>query len=306
MIIKPTAPYDFDRVLAKLGGDPLYEYNHEERQLILVQPLDHKHVLVSLKNKGTIEEPAIEVQILSDDITTKPEVDQLKAVLSKRFGWQDERLVHFYADMQQQGSSLLEVIQLQRGLPLVLDDSLEACLFKTIIHQQVHIKVARLVVFGLAEAFGERIEWQEQAYYAFPTSDKISQLTVGELRTYKLSQRKAEYLHGLATAISTGELNLEHFADQSNEQVIDTLCKLRGIGKWTAECFLLFGLGRQNLFPVGDLGIRKAIGIIEQMEATPTQEEAALWSKGKEAWGSYIALYLWERLGNMSLPTKKG
>lgn len=305
MIINPIAPYDFERVLAKLGFDPLYEYLPAEQTLILLQSYKNEYLLISLKNIGDTQKPAIKLSSLVRDLSST-EQQELVEILSKRFGWQDKRLLTFYAALEKQGSPLSHVSHELQGLPLVLEDSLEACLFKTIISQQVHVKVARLVSYGLAEAFGASVEWQGKRYYAFPTSERLSELTVEELRQYKLSQRKAEYLLGLSQALTNGVVNLEELSQQSNDQVIETLCKLRGIGKWTAECFLLFGLGRQDLFPVGDLGIRKAIGQLEGWEEAPTQEQAAQWIKGKEAWGSYIALYLWERLGNMSLLTQKG
>jgi len=79
------------------------------------------------------------------------------------------------------------------------------------------------------------------------------------LRACGISERKAEYLRDLARHFAGGHLNMQHLAGQPDDAVIDILTDIRGIGRWTAEMFLIFNLLRPDVFPVDDLGLLKAI-----------------------------------------------
>ena len=81
---------------------------------------------------------------------------------------------------------------------------------------------------------------------------------------------------------------------------MDTLIKVRGIGRWTVENFLLFGLGRPNLFPKADIGIQNAIKKLYNLEQKPTQEEMETHSKNWSPYLSYASLYLWRSVEKRS------
>ena len=76
------------------------------------------------------------------------------------------------------------------------------------------------------------------------------------LRSAGLSQRKAEYIQGLAQKFADGELSAEMLADASDEEVMERLVAVRGLGKWSVEMFMCFGLKRMDVFSTGDLGIQ--------------------------------------------------
>ena len=121
-------------------------------------------------------------------------------------------------------------------------------------------------------------------------------LTVDELRELQFSQRKAEYVIGVGEKVASGELNLEEIAHESDEVIIKELTKIRGIGPWTAQSFLLFGLGRPNLFPMADIGIQNAIKKLFGMEQKPTREEMERLSAAWDPYLSYASLYLWRSI----------
>ena len=125
-------------------------------------------------------------------------------------------------------------------------------------------------------------------------------MTVAELRDLQFSTRKAEYLIGLSEQVASGQLQLEKLALQSNQDIMDTLMKVRGIGRWTVENFLLFGLGRPNLFPKADIGIQNAIKKLYNLEQKPTQEEMETYSKNWSPYLSYASLYLWRSVEKRS------
>ncbi|MCB0876247.1 MAG: DNA-3-methyladenine glycosylase 2 family protein [Solirubrobacterales bacterium] len=114
------------------------------------------------------------------------------------------------------------------------------------------------------------------------------------LRSCGLSGRKASYMIGIAEAIESGELRPDELDELTDEEVTEALVALRGIGRWSAEMFLMFDLGRPDVFSGGDLGLRRGIQIAYELDEMPTPEEAIAIA---EAWAPHrtlASLYLWE------------
>ncbi|KAI1502824.1 DNA glycosylase [Biscogniauxia marginata] len=93
----------------------------------------------------------------------------------------------------------------------------------------------------------------------FPHPSQVSACTVERLRTAGLSQRKAEYVRGLAEKFSTGELNARLLADAPYDEVVERLTAVRGLGRWSVEMFACFGLKRADVFSLGDLGVQRGM-----------------------------------------------
>lgn len=112
-----------------------------------------------------------------------------------------------------------------------------------------------------------------------------------ELTAVGLSAAKAEYVQAIADAFQTNGYDYSSFAPMDNEAVLDELTEIRGVGPWTAKMFLLFALGRPDVFPVEDLGVRKGMETVCSREMTRGEmcERAAAW----EPYRSYASLYLW-------------
>jgi DNA-3-methyladenine glycosylase II len=116
------------------------------------------------------------------------------------------------------------------------------------------------------------------------------------MRSCGFTRMKAEYARGLATACLDG-FDLDELSDESDADVVDALTGLRGIGRWTAECYLLFCLGRRDVFPVGDLALRLGVQEITGLDSEPTEaetaEHAAVWAPRRTAaaflvWQGYL------------------
>jgi DNA-3-methyladenine glycosylase II len=116
------------------------------------------------------------------------------------------------------------------------------------------------------------------------------------LRDSGLSARKIEYLKDLASRVSDGRLKLALLPKLPDEQVIEQLVQVKGIGRWTAEMFLIFCLGRQDVLPVGDLGLRKAMQkayLLGELPSPATMSDIA------QVWKPYCSIatwYLWKSL----------
>jgi DNA-3-methyladenine glycosylase II len=121
-------------------------------------------------------------------------------------------------------------------------------LVRSIVGQQISLKAADSV---WAKLRGRCPELTPQA---------LLRRRAATLRACGMSERKVEYLHDLARHFAQGRVRCEDLAQMSDEEVIECLTDIRGIGRWTAEMFLIFNLLRPDVFPVDDLGLLKAIG----------------------------------------------
>ncbi|CAL5873897.1 uncharacterized protein PFLUO_LOCUS8180 [Penicillium psychrofluorescens] len=91
----------------------------------------------------------------------------------------------------------------------------------------------------------------------FPTPQEVARIDIATLRTAGLSQRKAEYIHGLAEKFAAGELSAQMLARASDEELVEKLIAVRGLGKWSVEMFACFALKRIDVFSTGDLGVQR-------------------------------------------------
>jgi DNA-3-methyladenine glycosylase II len=122
----------------------------------------------------------------------------------------------------------------------------------------------------------------------------VARLRMPRLRACGLSGRKAEYIRDLARHFADGRIHAAHWYDMADEDIIAELVAVRGIGRWTAEMFLMFNLMRPDVLPVDDLGLRKAVGRHYGIEPLP----AAVRALGERwrPWRSVATWYLWRSL----------
>ncbi|KAI9893333.1 MAG: 3-methyladenine DNA glycosylase [Vezdaea aestivalis] len=112
----------------------------------------------------------------------------------------------------------------------------------------------------------------------FPMPSQVVSYDIPTLRTAGLSQRKAEYIHGLAEKFVSGELSTEMLVNASDEEVLEKLTAVRGLGRWSVEMFACFGLKRMDVFSTGDLGVQRG------MAAYMGKDVAKLKAKGGGKW----------------------
>jgi DNA-3-methyladenine glycosylase II len=122
-------------------------------------------------------------------------------------------------------------------------------LVRSIVSQQISTSAARTIYGRLETAAGPR----------GIKPDSLASLDAEQLRTVGLSRQKASYISDLAQKVSSNEVRLSRFGHMDDEDVIAELVQVKGIGRWTAQMFLIFALGRQDVFPIDDLGVRTAI-----------------------------------------------
>ncbi len=129
-----------------------------------------------------------------------------------------------------------------------------------------------------------------------PTPDAVRATGKRHLRSAGLSRQKATYVKDLADGFSNGRIQPTRFTRQSNEEIIEALSSIRGIGRWTGEMFLIFSLNRLDVLPVDDLGIQKAVKRWYVLRDLPSPTKLR---KIAQPWTPYETLacwYLWQSL----------
>lgn len=128
------------------------------------------------------------------------------------------------------------------------------------------------------------------------TEASIGRLTVDEMRTAGVSPQKAGYLRDLAEKVSSGSVKLTSIGRLSNEDVIGELTQVKGIGRWTAQMFLIFSLGRLDVFPHDDLGVRSAIRHLYGFDELPTKDECLAIAQPWAPYQSVASWYCWRMI----------
>lgn len=165
-----------------------------------------------------------------------------------------------------------------RGTPFVT-------LARAIIGQQVSTKAADAVWDKFIEAAGKR-----------PTPVAVLRVGIDGLRQAGLSQRKAEYVLDMAAHFGERRVHPERWADMDDEAVISELVAIRGIGRWTAEMFLIFNLQRPDILPLDDPGLLKAISLHYFSGEPVSRFEAREVSLAWQPWRTVATWYLWRSL----------
>jgi DNA-3-methyladenine glycosylase II len=172
-----------------------------------------------------------------------------------------------------------------RPEPRVSEPGVET-LLRTIVGQQVSVAAARSMWNKLTAKFGQPVNLET----LLAASDE-------EMREAGMSRQKAGYLRSLAGLVLAGELDLAHLPED-DEEAIAQLIKIKGIGRWSAEIYLLFAEGRGDVWPAGDLAVQIEIGKLMGLEGKPTEKQlreiAESWRPHRGAaavlaWHSYNA-----------------
>ena len=176
-----------------------------------------------------------------------------------------------------------------------LADSQHSDPYKALVHaimsQQLSAKAAATIARRFTDLFGG----------TFPTPAQVLAMPEDRLRSVGLSGAKVSFVRDLARHIEDGSLRLDALPDLTDEEVIAALTQVKGIGRWTAEMFLMFRLHRPDVLPLGDLGIVNAMKKAYGLRKPPTPERMV---KIGESWRPYRSIacwYLWASLDNKPL-----
>jgi len=158
-------------------------------------------------------------------------------------------------------------------------------LARSIVYQQLSGKAAGTIYGRLAAAASDPL-----------TPEAVLRLTHEQLRAVGLSTQKAKYVYDLAERTSRNEIDFAVLPTLDDQQVIEVLTQVKGVGVWTVQMFLMFSLQRPNVLPTGDLGIRNAVKKAYRMRKTPTPADIEKKAKSWHPYCTVASWYLWRSL----------
>jgi DNA-3-methyladenine glycosylase II len=160
-----------------------------------------------------------------------------------------------------------------------------ASLVRAILSQQVSTSAARTILGRLRLAAGGHL-----------SAERIAGLDDARLRAVGLSRQKAGYVRDLSARVLSGDLRLDHVHKLDDEAVIAHLTQVKGIGRWTAEMFLMFVLNRPDVLPVDDLGIQNGFMRLYGLRKRPTAERMQALASPWRPYRTIGCWYLWRSL----------
>jgi DNA-3-methyladenine glycosylase II len=173
-------------------------------------------------------------------------------------------------------------LKLHRG-----DENYFRSLCEAILSQQISVAAADTITARFCALFPGK---------DFPEPEQVLRAPISKLRKAGVSRQKIAYIKDLAKAIKTGQLDIKDFSRHTDEEVIVALTRVKGIGQWTAEMFMMFSLNRPNVFSAGDLGLQNAIKKLYGLRRHPDKKKMERISKAWHPHRTLAARYLWASL----------
>jgi DNA-3-methyladenine glycosylase II len=170
---------------------------------------------------------------------------------------------------------------------LQLHNDYYIALLRSIICQQLSSKAADAIYNRFINFFNQN-----------PSPDKILETEHSIIRNIGLSNSKVKFVKDLSEKIINKEISLKKIDSKTDEEIISELIKVKGIGIWTVHMFLIFSMGRLNVLPTSDLGLKRAIMLIYKLRKLPDEKRFIRLSK-ENNWNPYCSIaswYLWKSL----------
>ena len=255
--------------------------------------------LVVAADAGSIEQPLVRVAIAGGPLPVAA-VAALRATLADMLGIAVD-LTPFY-DVAAEDPRLRAAATALRGLKPPRFPTLFETFVNTVVFQQISLAAAVAIVGRLVDRFGRPFEIEGERYFGFPEPAAIAAASAEELRSVGLMVRKAEVLRHFAGLVLAGALSFDTLRPLSSEEAIRVLTELPGVGRWTAEVLLLRGLGRLDVFPSGDAGVRRGLArLLGREQPLTAADEAPLLARFGAVRGCLYFYSLGWRLLQMGL-----
>ncbi|OFW56298.1 MAG: hypothetical protein A2W01_01425 [Candidatus Solincola sediminis] len=269
MKITCIGPYDFPlswRFVTSFGGRAAEEaaislWWAGKPTLVRIEQIDRRQPLMEIKSRPRAVQP-------------KRFVEHMEEILNAHLA-----LEPFYRRARKD-PVLAPIVKAFRGLKPFRPPDLFQMMVTAITEQQISLAAARSIRERVVARFGAMVD----DLPVFPRPADIADLSLNDLRECGLSGRKAEYIINLAGLMESGELDAEQWSALPDDELISLISSYRGFGQWTAEYILLRGLGRMDVVPAADIGIRKLIGFyfsegkrLSEAEVRQVLEEWSPW-----------------------------
>ena len=223
-------------------------------------------------------------------ISSAHPIARLHEIIRLRFGL-DQNLADF--NNRQYDQELRTIITRLSGLRLFQKPTPFEALVAAIVDQQLNLAFAEKLKRRLITTYGSVHKFNQIKLYEFPTPQMLAKLDDEALRPLQFSNNKSRFVIQLAKKITTGEISLNNWTNQSDAILYSKLISIYGIGPWTAEYSAMVGFNRLNAFPAADIGLLNALKAIYRMEKRPTPAEAHKLAKQWEPYRGLMTFYIW-------------
>ena len=184
-------------------------------------------------------------------------------------------------ELSSNDSIMMKIIECYDGEKMQLKNNAFVTLVRSVVGQQISVKAADSVWKKLEKLCRYDVQ-----------PDTINSFSEEELRTVGLSKSKANYIQN----ISKSDILDTNWANLNDKEIIDLLCQIKGIGRWTAEMFLIFHLARPDILPLGDIGLIKAIEINYNNGEKISKDQIEIYRQKWSPWCTVATWHLWRSL----------
>ena len=258
LIIRPIAPFDFDLTLGiyssfKSQSVDVYSPGCFRRVLTV----EENQYLVVARSRGTVECPEVVLAI-----SPHPHSAQATERLVSRMRWMmgaDLNLTNFYKHIKEVDPILHQVTQSLYGLKPPRTPSVFEALIIAISEQQTSLTASSAIRGRLVRKYGESVIIEGQKYYAFPTPEILARADPTSVREVGFSSRKAACIVDVARNVVGGNVSLKSLGEANLDLALEILTPIKGIGRWTVEYMMCRGMGRYDVLPANDAGLKAGI-----------------------------------------------
>lgn len=286
LIIKPNSPYNvkshFENYTSKEPSKEPQPCLYEGGVWWQALRLENKKLMpVEVALNENIDNPMLKVEIFKD--TTESEdteiINQIKHIFNTEY---DLKPLYEFMDKD---PILKKIKDDNYGLlPAGCYPSIYEAVISVIVQQQISLKIAFHMISLIIQKLGDCIQVGDKTFWAFPTPSKIANTSISDLRTCKISGRKAEYIRDFSKVVANRTFDLESLKNLSHRDIVERLMQFRGLGRWTSEMVIVTSIGLNNVNPAGDLGARKAISHFYNNDKLMSENEVRTLTS---RWGKY-------------------
>jgi DNA-3-methyladenine glycosylase II len=264
---------------------------YQNRSFIYAALLSSGPVLLRLTTKSINTNSPIILSIQSDNEISSETQKEAARLMTWYFSLDDD-LSGFYKTIQTD-PVMTYVSRILMGLKSPTTPTVFEALIDSIIEQQISLNVARSLEYRFIRKFGLKFQVEKKDYYCYPTPDRLAEIPLEEFRSCGLTSRKGEYIRDIARNVVHGELDLEILKKCSDtKKILESLCSIRGIGRWTAELTMIRGLHCMDAFPADDIALRRMISAWyfngEKISPSKAEETAMQWGTYKGLASFYL------------------
>ena len=282
--------FDFTQNLQFLKRSPREVLHRvEENSVVKLLQIEGERVLFRVNDSGK----GLALEFINS-IPSLAAKEQIKNYVREWFDLETD-LAPFYK-LARNDDLLGNLVKRHYGYRIIGQPDLFESLVWAVLGQQINLQFAYTLKQRFVENFGERLFWENQDYFLFPTPLRVVSLHDNDLLPLQFSRQKSKYVITIAEAFATGRISKERLKGMPLQEAKGILMNIKGVGNWTANYALMKTFRHPDAFPLEDAGLHNAIKNLKGMKKKPSLDQVKRIFKKYRGWEAYATLYLWKSL----------